>query len=65
MRIDPEKLDLALARKCKTISELRKQVSPQTLVKVRRGEEIKPRTLGRIANALGVDPADIIEGVIR
>ena len=61
MKIDTGKLDLFLARQCLSLSDLRDGSSPQTLRRVRRGEEIKPRTVGRIAKALGVDPIDIIE----
>ena len=63
MKIDLNKLDLVLARECKAMSDLRDGVSPQTLTRIRRGEEVKPRTLGRIARALGVDVMEIMEGV--
>lgn len=63
MKIDLTKLDIALARECKTISDLRGGVSPQTLARVKRGEEVKPRTIGKIARALGVDVTEIMEGV--
>ena len=63
MKVNVAKLDLALARRCKTMRDLREGVSPQTLTRVKRGEEINPRTLGRIANCLGVDPSELIEGV--
>ncbi|MEA4955881.1 MAG: helix-turn-helix transcriptional regulator [Pseudoflavonifractor sp.] len=61
MKIDTTKLDLLLARKCKSLSDLREDSSPQTLKRVRRGEDVQPKTIGRIARALGVDPADIIK----
>ena len=61
MRVNRGKLDLALARKCMSMSELRDWVAPQTLTRVRKGENIKPATLGRIAKALGVDVVDILE----
>lgn len=63
MKIDLNRLDLILARECKTMSDLKDGVSPQTLTRIRRGEEVKPRTLGRIARALGVDVTEIMEGV--
>lgn len=61
MRIDNHKFDLVLARNCKVISDLRDVTSPQTLTRIRRGENIKPATLGRIAAALGVDVTEILE----
>lgn len=62
MQIDVEKLEVALARNCKTLSDFRRDgLSPQTLTRVRKGAEVKPVTVGKIAKALGVDPADIIE----
>lgn len=63
MKIDLTKLDIVLARECKTISDLRGSASPQTLARVKRGEEVKPRTIGKIARALGVDVMDILEEV--
>ena len=61
MRIDTQKLDLFLARSCKSMTDLRDGSSPQTLLRIRRGDEVKPKTVGRIAKALGCDPADIID----
>lgn len=61
MKIDNYKLDIVLARKCKTLSALRDGTSPQTLTRIKRGEEIKPSTLGRIARSLGCDVTDIIK----
>lgn len=62
MRIDNVKLDLWLARQQKSLIDLRSAgISPQTLTKVRRGEAVKPKTVGGIAAALGVDPTEIIK----
>ena len=61
MKIDNRKLDLALARRCKVITELRRVVSGQTLTRIRNGEDVKPSTLGLIARELMCDPADILE----
>lgn len=61
MKIDNHKLDLQLARQCKAISDLRSVASSQTLTRIRQGDSIKPSTLGRIARALNVDPAELIE----
>ena len=61
MKINVDKLNMMLARRCMALTDLRSGTSPQTLTRIMRGEEVKPRTLGRIAKALGVDPADIIQ----
>lgn len=61
MRISLVKLNIELARRCKPLSSLRCVVSPQTLTKVRQGEEVSLVSVGRIAKALGVDPAEIVE----
>lgn len=63
LKINKTKLDLFLARECKTITNLRSGISPQTLAKAQKGENMRPYTVGRIARALGVDVADIIEEV--
>lgn len=62
MKIDRYKLNIELARSCKKMSDLRCEgLSPQTLVRINRGEDVKPVTVGKIAKALGVDPVEIIE----
>lgn len=61
MRVDPKKLELYLAKACMSESDLRTGTSPQTLLKIRKGMEVKPKTVGKIAIALGVDVIDIIE----
>lgn len=62
MRVNRVKLDIALARSCKSLSDIRGDgISPQTLSRIKKGEEVKPYTAGKIAKALGVDPVDIIE----
>lgn len=61
MHIDPKKMELYLARACMSETDLRNGTSPQTLLRIRRGMEVKPKTVGRIARALGVDVTDIIQ----
>lgn len=62
MQVDSRKLDLVLVRQRKSLQELRGNgLSPQTLARIRRGENVKPKSIGALADALGVDPADIIE----
>lgn len=60
MKIDYKKLELALAQRCMNLSDLRDGTSPQTLKRIRRGEEVKPATAGLVARALCVDVSDII-----
>lgn len=61
MKIDNRKLDLVLAQRCIPLSALRAGTSPQTLQRLRKGADVKPATIGRIARALGVDVAEIIK----
>lgn len=63
MKINKQKLDLALARKCWNQRDLRKSgsVSAQTILNLNKGKNILPATAGKIAAALGVDVTEIIE----
>ena len=62
MKIDNSKMEMALTRRCMTLSALRGNgLSPQTITRIRNGADVKPVTVGKIAKALGVDPAEIIE----
>lgn len=61
MKVSKTKLELVLARECKTITDLRLGTSPQTLTKASKGGNLRPSTVGRIAKALGVDVTDIVE----
>lgn len=61
MVIDTAKLDLALAKRCRTMSALRTGVSPQTLRKIRQGGDVRPDVVGRVAQILKVEVTDIIQ----
>lgn len=63
MKADINKLRLAMARACMNPQDLAKaaEMPPQTVNGVLRGRGVRPATLGRIAKALGVDPAEILE----
>ena len=63
MKADCKKLMLAMARACVNPQELAKaaQMPPQTVNGLIRGRKVRPATLGRIAKALGVDPAEIAD----
>ena len=65
MKVDRKKLELAMARSCMSAKNLAKSANmPRPTVKnAIAGRNIRPVTLGRIAAALGVDPAEIIEEV--
>jgi DNA-binding helix-turn-helix protein len=65
MRVDRKKLALAMARACmntEDLAEASKMPRP-TVNNAITGRNVRPATLGRIANALGVDPAELIEEV--
>lgn len=63
MTVDKSKLTLAMARACMNSADLAKaaEMSLQTVNRVLIGRSVRPATLGRVARALGVDPADIIK----
>lgn len=37
------------------------EISPQTISKIIKNGRSKPKTIGKIAKALGVEPADMLE----
>lgn len=63
MKADKSKLTLAMARACMNPQDLARaaEMPPQTVNGVIRGQSVRPATLGRIARALCVDPAEIID----
>lgn len=64
MRISKEKLDVIMARQQKTITEICEAAGLplETFKQARSGaRNPKPKTVGRIAAALGVDVTEIIE----
>lgn len=63
MKIDRQKLELAMAKACLSSAELAAtaELPRPTLNNAIVGKGVRPATLGHIAKALGVDPADIIE----
>lgn len=60
MRVNKEKLEVILARRCTSYRALRSAVSPQTIAKIRSGEDVTTRAVGKIAQALEVDVEEII-----
>lgn len=64
MKISKEKLDIIMARKQMSINEICEAsgLPGETFKQARRGvRNPKPKTIGRIASALGVDVTEIIE----
>ena len=63
MRAEKAKLTLAMARACMNPQDLAKaaEMPPQTVNGVLRGRSARPATLGKIAKALGVDPAELLD----
>ncbi len=65
MKIDNDKLNLAMARKGMYLKDLCKEagISEPPFRAVRQGKaKPRPATIGKIATALGVEVEDIIEG---
>ena len=63
MKADRKKIELAMARVCMNTADLSAAagITGSTVRSVISGKGARPRTLGRIARALGVDPAEIIK----
>lgn len=63
MKVNRKKLELAMARACMTSAELPAAAGmPRpTVQNAITGRRVRPATVGKIAKALGVDPAEIIE----
>lgn len=63
MRISKKKILLAAARNCQTLNAVRKKagLNCQTFYKATRGGNVRTDTAGRIARALSVDAAKIME----
>lgn len=63
MKIDKNKLELAMARKCVSAEELSKKtdISTITIARIRNGSQMgRTKTIGLIAKALEVDVTEII-----
>ena len=63
MIIKKQKLDIALANTNSTIKAvaLQARLSNPTLTKIRQGKEVLPRTVGKLAQALGVEVEYLIK----
>lgn len=63
MKADRKKVELAMARSCMNVSDIIKKsgMPAPTVRSVVIGKNITPRTLGKFAKAIEVDPADIVK----
>ena len=69
MRPNKDVILLYMARRGMTQQELARasKVPPRTLNDVMTGKSVRPKTLGKVAKALRVDPAELVipEGVAK
>ena len=63
MKVDRNKLELAMARACMDTADLQVAagIPRPTLNNAIVGRDVRPGTAGRIAKALGVDVTEILE----
>lgn len=63
MKLKRNRLRLEMMRCCVDVKTLaaRAKVPPKAVYKALHGENIRPVTLGKIAKALCIDPAELIE----
>ena len=63
MKVNKKKMQIALARKCMSLSVAAKvaDMPYQSVLNAQKGRGISPVTLGKIARALGVDPEEIVD----
>lgn len=64
MKVDRQKLELAMARACMDSKDLpaAAHLPRPTVNNAIVGKSVRPKTAGLIAKALGCDVADILEG---
>lgn len=63
MIVNRRKLELAMARACMNAADLQKvaEMPRPTLNNAIVGKDVRTATVGKIAKALGVDPAEIVD----
>ncbi len=63
MVLSVEKIQLCCARRCKSFSEAFQEarISSTTMQRIRAGKDINPKVAGKLAAALGCDPAELLE----
>lgn len=62
MRINLQKFEQLLAEQGKAASSLRGVLAPATITRIRQGHEVSTRTVGKLAQALGVAPHMLQDG---
>ena len=63
MKIQRQKLEIAMAQACMNADDLRKaaEMPRPTLNNAISGRGVSPKTAGRIAHALGIDVTELVE----
>ena len=63
MKAVRRKVEVVMARKCISLPDLQEatQMPKSTIMKVLKGKNVLPATLGKVAAGLKVDVTDIIE----
>lgn len=63
LKINNEKLEVAMARSCMTLGKLSEQakLNYSTLTRIKTGKHTQPFTVGKIAKALNVPVESLIE----
>lgn len=63
MRIKPEALRILMAKEQLSVDALiaKARCSSATIQKAKQGKDMLPKTVGKIAAALGVEPEDILQ----
>lgn len=66
MKANKERLLIAMARACMNVQDIasKAEMPDMTVKNVLSGRCVRPRTLGKVARALGVDPAEISESEV-
>lgn len=62
IKLDNRRLEIEMARKCMSYSDLRKFVSQATVRKIQYGEDVTLKSIGKVASALSVDVEQLIAG---
>ena len=63
MKANKTRLEMAMARECMNVHDIAliAGMPEQSVKNVLYGRSVKPRTLGKVCKALGIDPGEIIE----
>lgn len=61
MKISRKKLDIILARRCKSLHDLRDSFATKTLVRINNEMELNVKTVGKLSALLNCDPTELIK----